>query len=285
MLKFYKKYSLNYLLNFKKGLARTCLRGGFTLIELMVVIAIIGILSAIVLASLGTSRSKGVTASNQMALQQVKNALALYASDNNGNYPLATSSLVTGKYISAINPNIVYIPKNSAGGVCTATPCTDFLLSISGGSGSFCGDSPVAGTVCPDGTVYVSSTLRTTPSDAGSMQWANENVVTNATSMTDGAANTNNLAPGYAAAYYCRNTERTGGYTDWYLPAKNELNTLFSNRVAIGNFNTSGKWPGSFYWSSTEYSIYLAWVQIFGVGNQLNRDKSYTYSVRCVRRP
>jgi len=114
-------------------------QSGFTLIELLVVIAIIGLLSTIVLASLGTARSKGVTASNQMALQQVKNALALYAADHNGNYPLATSSLVLGKYISAINPNIVYTPVS-----CNAELCSDYTLAISGGSGSGsgvpCGD-------------------------------------------------------------------------------------------------------------------------------------------------
>ena len=118
---------------------------GFTLIELLVVIAIIGLLSTIVLASLGTARSKGVTASNQMALQQVKNALALYAADNNGTYPATTTALVLGKYISAINPNIAYTPLDSDNNPCSTEPCSDYMLSISsGGSGSGsgvpCGD-------------------------------------------------------------------------------------------------------------------------------------------------
>jgi hypothetical protein len=153
-----------------------------------------------------------------------------------------------------------------------------------------CADAgAVAGTVCADGTVYVNSTLRTTPSDAGIMVWAGQYVVTNAISTSDGVANTNNLAArgsGYAAAYYCKNTERTGGHTDWYLPAKDELNTLYANRVAIGNFNTSGNWPGSYYWSSTELSNGSgAWSQVFNDGYQYDYVKIYTYSVRCVRRP
>jgi len=115
---------------------------GFTLIELLVVIAIIGLLSTIVLASLGTARSKGVTASNQMALQQVKNALALYAADNNGTYPATTTALVLGKYISAINPNIAYTPLDSDNNPCSTEPCSDYMLSISsGGAGTVGGSS------------------------------------------------------------------------------------------------------------------------------------------------
>ncbi len=115
-----------YLLKLKKG---------FTLIELLVVIAIIGILSAIVLASLGTAKSKGTTASNQVAEQQIKNALALYASDHDGNYPANTNALVAGKYISAINPSIAYTPKDSTGNPCSTESCFDYVLSISSGGG------------------------------------------------------------------------------------------------------------------------------------------------------
>ncbi len=111
-------------------------QSGFTLIELLVVIAIIGILSAIVLASLGTAKSKGTTASNQVAEQQMKNALALYASDHDGNYPANTNALVAGKYISAINSSIVYSPVDFLGETCTTEPCSDYTLSISSGGGS-----------------------------------------------------------------------------------------------------------------------------------------------------
>jgi prepilin-type N-terminal cleavage/methylation domain-containing protein len=292
MLKFHKKsiLSLNHPLNSKKGFAQTCFRGGFTLIELMVVIAVIGLLSAIVFSSLNTARTKGTDASNKMALQQVKNALALYASDNNGSYPLVTSSLVAGKYISAINPNIFYSPINSTGGVCTALPCSDFSLSINDGSGSFCGDSPVPGTVCPDGTVYVSSTLRTTPSDAGGYKWGPAPEITSATDMADGRNNVTRLKalnPNlsvYPAVQACENLT-ANGKDDWYLPAKSELDTLYNNRVAIGNFNISGLWPSSYYWSSTEYNSDWAYYRMF---SQLDSKmlKNYTgVSVRCVRRP
>ncbi len=41
-----------------------------------------------------------------------------------------------------------------------------------------------------------------------------------------------------------------GGYDDWYLPSKLELNQLYINRVAIGNFANSNSY--FFYWSSSE---------------------------------
>jgi prepilin-type N-terminal cleavage/methylation domain-containing protein len=63
------------------------MRKGFTLIELMVVIAIIGVLSSIVVGSINNSRAKARDASRITALRQIYNALELYASDHSGAYP------------------------------------------------------------------------------------------------------------------------------------------------------------------------------------------------------
>jgi general secretion pathway protein G len=57
---------------------------GFTLIELMVVIAIIGLLSAAILSSLSTANQRGRDANRIADMKQLQNALELYAADNGG---------------------------------------------------------------------------------------------------------------------------------------------------------------------------------------------------------
>ncbi|MCF8293992.1 MAG: DUF1566 domain-containing protein, partial [Chitinophagaceae bacterium] len=67
------------------------------------------------------------------------------------------------------------------------------------------------------------------------------------------------------------------GYSDWYLPSKDELNKLYLNRTAIGGF------AAAYYWSSSEYYSYLAWIQYFYSGYQTSDIKSFTFYVRAVR--
>ena len=63
---------------------------GFTLIELMVVISIIGFLASIVLASLNIARSKGRDVQRLSDLHQLQNALELYK-NTHGSYPACAS--------------------------------------------------------------------------------------------------------------------------------------------------------------------------------------------------
>jgi hypothetical protein len=70
-----------------------------------------------------------------------------------------------------------------------------------------------------------------------------------------------------------------GGYSDWYLPSKNELNKLYLNKDAIGGFTSST----SVYWSSTESDTFGAWVQNFNDGTSNFASKSSNPSVRAIR--
>ena len=70
-----------------------------------------------------------------------------------------------------------------------------------------------------------------------------------------------------------------GGFTDWYLPARQELNTLYKYRTEIGGFATAN------YWSSTEWDNTTAWARDFNSGSQPNLTETNSHRVRCARRP
>jgi hypothetical protein len=100
---------------------------------------------------------------------------------------------------------------------------------------------------------------------------------TNATSIVAITAGGNG---GYhAAARYCDRLNY-GGYTDWYLPNRFELNLMWTNRTSLPGLVTSGSW----YWSSTEYVNSHVWLQRFSDGNQSATGTFIVNLVRCVRR-
>lgn len=175
-----------------------------------------------------------------------------------------------------------------------------------------CAGSPSPGDLCADGSVYAGLSpdgnvkMYVTRCDTGqtwdgsnctgtrlSLPWNDGDtnyVETSYTSAITGETNTsgiaaidsNNVTGGFqdhVAAVYCNDLSQDG-YTDWYLPAKEELNVIYGNKDVIGQFNTGGSW----YWSSTESDISDAWTQRFSTDNQFSLIKYNTRLVRCVRR-
>ena len=74
-----------------------------------------------------------------------------------------------------------------------------------------------------------------------------------------------------------------GGYTDWFLPSKDELFQLYLNKSLIGGFEDVSKSFG--YWSSTEYErlFDMAFVLKFYNGNDIYVSKSTAFFVRAIR--
>ena len=67
------------------------------------------------------------------------------------------------------------------------------------------------------------------------------------------------------------------GYSDWYLPSKDELNKLYINRAVIGGFTNFN------YWSSTELNSNGAWGRNFGLGHLYGPNKNSKANVRAIR--
>ena len=80
------------------------------------------------------------------------------------------------------------------------------------------------------------------------------------------------------AASVCDNLT-SGGYTDWYLPSKDELDMMYVNLQMQG----LGGFTNSYYWSSTEDDNGNAWEQEFIDGFQIGHSKGASSAVRSVR--
>lgn len=68
-----------------------------------------------------------------------------------------------------------------------------------------------------------------------------------------------------------------GGYSDWYLPSKYELNLLYLQKAVVGGF------ASGIYWSSSELDIGYVWSQNFDDGKQGVNLKLTTNLIRAVR--
>jgi hypothetical protein len=70
-----------------------------------------------------------------------------------------------------------------------------------------------------------------------------------------------------------------GGYSDWFLPSRDELNLMYTNlyRRGFGGFRPNQ------YWSSSERGTYYAWHQNFRGGYYFYYKKDLTDLVRAVR--
>jgi hypothetical protein len=129
--------------------------------------------------------------------------------------------------------------------------------------------------------------IAATEDQSAGIQWYNGSYIdTGATGTAIGAGSANtttiisaqggtptNYAAGLARAY------AGGGYNDWFLPSKDELNLLYLQKGVVGSFTTTG-----WYWSSSENQFNSAWSQYFDVGNvNPNYKKFLLFYVRAVR--
>jgi hypothetical protein len=180
-----------------------------------------------------------------------------------------------------------------------------------------------AGKINVSGTQYYLIVAPKASGESSSVTWGVSGTATGTTSVINGPTNSASLAAlgaSYQAAVFAEGLT-IGGYSDWYLPAMNELEVLyyFLKPTATGNNTGSGAnanavspepistnytsgspaqtsagigfrtgetnaFASGYYWSSTEDGPSSAWDQTFNNGSQAFGGKGALIYVRAVRR-
>jgi hypothetical protein len=189
--------------------------------------------------------------------------------------------------------------------------------------GSALGGGFFAGQIDQSGTIYNLVIGPVASAESSGKQYKNANTATaGADSVIDGPQNTADIvADGnstvYPAGHFCNNLV-IGGFSDWYMPAKNELEVCYYNlkpttqtnntssginanavpsrgsnytagtpaQTSATDFKNTGAedFAADVYWSSTEYSASAASWQYFYNGYQGFNTKVTSFRVRAVRR-
>ena len=180
--------------------------------------------------------------------------------------------------------------------------------------GFYAGQISTAG----NGTADYNLVVGPVASAESNLQWKTSQTGGDPTSVINGPANSATMnSATYPAAQFCEGLT-IGGFSDWYMPAKNEFEVCYynlkptttSNNTSFGinanavparasnytagtpaqttatNFKDTGAedFTAAYYWSSTEHSTTRAWNQFFSNGYQLGGNKDNFYRVRAVRR-
>ena len=182
-----------------------------------------------------------------------------------------------------------------------------------------------AGKINVSGTQYYLIVAPKASGENSGRTWGTYGTATGFTSVINGPTNTAGeaaLGAAYQAAKFCEDLN-IGDYSDWYLPAKNELEVLYYNlkptttanntssgantnavlpepyntnytsgspaqtsATGINGFRTgeANAFASVVYWSSTEESSNYAHRQTFSTGGQNFDNKNGNLYVRAVRR-
>jgi hypothetical protein len=234
--------------------------------------------------------------------------------------PITVSGLSNGTaYTFKVFATNAYGPSPLSAASNSVTPAV--AIGDAFGGGFFAGQISTAGNSIADYNLVVGPVAS---AESSSIQYKNANTaVPGADSVINGPQNTADMvADGnstvYPAAHFC-NDLVIGGFSDWYMPAKNELEVCYYNLKPTTTSNTTGSginanavparasnytagtpaqtsatdfrntgaedFAAANYWSSTEASAPYAWVQNFSYGAQFNGYLKFLFlRVRAVRR-
>ena len=209
---------------------------------------------------------------------------------------------------------------NLVGGTLGSAPVP--VVGSALGGGYFAGQISTAGDGVADYNLVVGPVAS---AESANKAWKNANTATpGADSAINGPQNTTDMvadgnATVYPAGHFC-NDLVTGGFSDWYMPALNELEICYYNlkpgtnnnpenqgqnansvpkrtsnysltvpaQTSATDFQSGGTQAFSAnYWASNDFNASTAYAINFGTGVRGNPLKNYSYStykVRAVRR-
>ena len=118
--------------------------------------------------------------------------------------------------------------------------------------------------------------------DFTGLVWSSSAVTTGASGsgLGTGQTNTNAIFAKHGAGSYAAQAcldHSVGAFSDWFLPSKDELAKLYSNRAKIGGFTNN------YYWSSTEYGLNKSYAHDFTNNVVGEQSKLGQYRVRAIR--
>jgi type II secretion system protein G len=131
---------------------------GFTLIELMIVVAIIAILAGILIPNFVNARAQAQTAACESNLRAIATALELYYADNQV-YPTASGAAVQPTLLTA--NGLAYLNNTPKDPAAQSSAATYTLTTVQAGGGSAAGYT----ITCPG--VHAGSTLAKIPLNSG----------------------------------------------------------------------------------------------------------------------
>lgn len=229
--------------------------------------------------------------------------------------PITVSGLTNGTaYTFKVFATNVYGPSSLSAASNSVT--ANIVIGQAYAGGYYAGQISTAGNSIADYNLVVGplSSAQNT-----SIQWKTTNTGGDPTSSIDGPTNSAAMNDAsHPAAQFCE-AVTAGGFTDWYMPARNELEVCYYNlkpavtanltsyginvnAVPARASNYTAGTPArtsatifhegnaeaflpSFYWASTQYSNPEAWFISFSNGGQnYYFNKIYNRKVRAIRR-